>query len=431
MNIINIIEKKKLGQNLNESEIYYAINGYTNNEIPDYQMSALLMAIRLNGMNNDETYYLTKVMLESGEQIDLRTPDQFVIDKHSSGGVGDKVSLILSPIVAALGINVAKLSGRGLGYTGGTIDKLESIGVDFGHQFNMLEQIKKHKILLMGQTKDIAPADKKIYALRDVTATVDSLPLMASSIMSKKLALGTNCIFLDVKVGNGAFCSNYKMGEEFAKILINIAKRFDRKVMIHLTNMNQPLGQAIGNRIEIRETIAFLKGEAIHIDLKEIIYEFVADILIYFKLAQNKKSAYQMIDEVIANKLAFNVFIDWVSSEGADKVKLINNNYWNPKYQEEILASQDGYLNYLSTKEVGLIGVDLGAGRKQKGDSIDFDAGIYLNHKTNDNVKKGDVISSLYSSSPISTEIIKRFKNNIEIINKPLELNKAILGLIK
>ncbi len=431
MNIINIIEKKKFGQELSEMEIKYAVDGYTSNDIPDYQMSALLMAIRLNGMSDEETYFLTKTMLESGKQIDLRTPGQFIIDKHSSGGVGDKVSLILSPIVAALGINIAKLSGRGLGYTGGTIDKLESVGVDFEHEYNMLEQIKQHKILLMGQTKDIAPADKKIYALRDVTATVDSLPLMAGSIMSKKLALGTNCIFLDVKVGSGAFCSDYQTGEKFAKIMINIAKHFDRKVMIHLTNMNQPLGQAVGNRIEIKETISFLKGEAIHADLKNIIYEFVADILMYLKMAQDKKIAYQKIDEVIANGKAFDIFLDWVCSEGANKKQLVADTYWNPKHQSTILATADGYVSYSSTKEIGLISVDLGAGRKQKSDKIDFNAGIYLNHKTNDKVKKGDVISTLYSDKPIAEATLKRFQANIQISNKPIKLNSAILGIVK
>ena len=432
MDILSIIQKKRDKLNLNENEINFFINAYTKTkEITDYQAAALLMAIYINGLNDAETYYLTKAMLNSGKTIDFEGIDDIIIDKHSTGGVGDKVSLILLPICVACGIKVAKISGKGLGHTGGTIDKLESIGVDTNLQGNeYLEILKKTGMFIMGQTKDLVPADKLLYDLRNATNTVNSLPLIAASIVSKKIALKTDYIFLDVKVGDGAFCSNYKQAMQLSKIMMNLFKKFKRNALIHITNMDQPLGKAIGNAIEIKNAIEFLKGNPADEKIKKLIEQFAIDILIETKKAKNETEALNKVHEVIKNGSALNAFKTWAIAQKADP-NVLDSNFFLPKYSKEIRSKRDGYIKYQSTKEIGLIVFYLGAGRIKKSDDVDFQAGVMLNKIKNDFVKKGDLIATLYSSKPINDKTIKAFEDNIIYSNKEFQEYPIILSVFK
>jgi pyrimidine-nucleoside phosphorylase len=312
MTILDIIEKKKNKQTLTEEEIIFFINGYTKTkEITDYQASAFLMAMFINGFNSKETYFLTKAMLHSGIVVDLSNIKGTKIDKHSTGGVGDKVSLILAPICAALGIKVPKMSGKGLGHTGGTIDKLESIGVKCElDKKEYLTLLKQNGLFIVSQTDDIVPADKLIYKLRNATATVDCVPLMASSIVSKKLALKTDYVFLDVKVGDGGFNKTLDDAIKLSKVMLNIFKQFKRKAIIHITDMSQPLGRAIGNAIEVKESIDFLNGKFNSLDLKTLIFDFVVDILLETKKAKSKQEAINLITQIIESKKAIKCFLD-------------------------------------------------------------------------------------------------------------------------
>ena len=434
MSIVEIIEKKKNNKSLSETEIKYFVDNFTNGIIADYQASSLLMAIWINGMNSEEIYWLTKAMLNSGEILEPKATNKLHIsvDKHSSGGVGDKVSLILSPILVALGYDVAKLSGRGLSFTGGTIDKLESIGVDCEYDSNNYQnQLNKSHMFLMIQGSQIVPADKKMYALRDVTGTVDSLPLIAASIMSKKLAIKTDYIFLDIKVGSGAFCKTLEQAQQLAKIMLDISKKFNRKTIIHLTNMSSPLGKCIGNAIEIKEAIDFLNGNYDSIELKKLIFEFASDILIDTSVCGTKQDAYSKINEVIENKSALNAFLNYVKNQNGYIDRIQNNTYWQPKNEYIIVAEQSGFINYKSASEVGLVSALMGGGRFKKEDQIDFDAGIYLNKESNDYVNKGEIIATLYSNSPIKQDVIQKFKKNIEFKSEKNHNTKIIMDIIK
>lgn len=313
LNIVEIITKKKNNQPLSEQEINFLYHGFVNKEIKDYQMAAFLMAVNFNGYNDQEQYFATKAMIDSGTTIDLRLENQIVVDKHSSGGVGDKVSIIMTPLLVALGICVGKMSGRGLGHTGGTIDKLESLKLNL--DFNLetyKQQLEETHLLLTGQSDNMVVADKEIYALRDVTGTSDVFDLIAGSIMSKKLALITDYIFLDIKVGDGAFCKTIDQAEQLANKMIRLSKQFNRKTIIHLTNMDQPLGQAIGNAIEIKESVDYLLGKKVSDDLYNLINTFLIDILIATKKANNTNHAQDLIDEVIATKKGYDKFVEWV-----------------------------------------------------------------------------------------------------------------------
>ena len=432
MNIISIIETKKNKKPLSEEEIKFFIDGLVNKKnITDYQATALLMAIYLNGLNSDETYYLTKWMLNSGNRLSFNNINGFIIDKHSTGGVGDKVSLIIAPLCAALGINVAKLSGRGLSYTGGTIDKMESIGIDCSFNNKSIPLFKKTKILISSQTDDIVPADKIIYALRNDTSTVNSEPLIAASIASKKLALKTNHIFIDLKVGDGSFCKTINQAISLANTLKRIFNRFKRRFTIHITSMVQPLGRAIGNAIEVKEAINFLKGKFETSKLKDLIYDFLIDILMTSKIAINKKNAIELIDSVIKNKKAYNCFIDWAVTNVSDKNKLKSFTYFKPRYSLKIISPSSGYISYTSTKKMGMLSNDLGAGRLKKNSKIDWQAGIYLNKIYNEKVKKGEVIATLYSSKPISSIIKTQFIKNVKIKNTKFNDYKQILKVVK
>lgn len=422
LNIVEIITKKKNNQPLSEQEINFVYHGFVNKEIKDYQMAAFLMAVNFNGYNDQEQYFATKAMIDSGTTIDLRLENQIVVDKHSSGGVGDKVSIIMTPLLVALGICVGKMSGRGLGHTGGTIDKLESLKLNL--DFNLetyKQQLEETHLLLTGQSDNMVVADKEIYALRDVTGTSDVFDLIAGSIMSKKLALITDYIFLDIKVGDGAFCKTIDQAEQLANKMIRLSKQFNRKTIIHLTNMDQPLGQAIGNAIEIKESVDYLLGKKVSDDLYNLINTFLIDILIATKKANNTNHAQDLIDEVIATKKGYDKFVEWVRWMNGDVDSLINDTYFNPKYKVDLYAQEDGYLDFVSTKELGMINVDLKAGRKIKTDQLDFHAGIYLHKKTNDFVKKSDHIATIYASEPISDEVCNKFYANL-VYNKEMKI---------
>ena len=427
MNIIEIIEKKKNKKKLNFKEIDFFVQYYSQNKIPDYQISSLLMAIVINGMNLEEATNLTKSMIASGKTIDLSSIKGVKVDKHSTGGVGDKVSLVLGPIIAACGGIFAKMSGRGLGHTGGTIDKLESIdGFScFLSDEKFIELVKKTNISIIGQTDDLVPADKKIYALRDTSGTVNSIPLIAASIMSKKIATGADVILLDIKCGSGAFMKNQKEAEELAKWMIQIGKKMKKKIKVEITNMEQPLGKMIGNKNEVIEAMNTLqnKGEKSFVDL---IYSSSSILLIESKIAKNEKEAYQMIDNVLKNKLAFKKFIEMVKNQGGNIDKIQSKNWWKPKHSLDIIANKSGYLYLKNSMILGLVAMELGAGRKTKEDKIDNEAGIELKKVTNEKVKEGEVIIKLYSSKKINPNLIDKLNQTFEINPNPKKIKTVL-----
>jgi len=401
MNTIELIRKKRNGLQLNKAEIEYLIENYTNRSIPDYQFSALLMAILLKGMNPDETAALTNSMLNSGKIIDLSSFKGFKIDKHSTGGVGDKTSLVLAPIVASAGIYVPMISGRGLGHTGGTLDKLESIP-GFKTDLSLSESkkvLKKCGAVLIGQTKEIAPADKLIYALRDVTATVESIPLITASIMSKKLAEGIDGLVLDIKTGNGAFMRSDKESIELANSLIHTAKSFNKRVIAFITDMNQPLGNYIGNWLEVYESIQVLKGK-IKNDLYTLSVKLAGAMIYLGKKAKSFQEGEQVAKRLINSGKAFNKFLEIVELQGGD-INYINNpyKYPKPKYSKKIHWVENGFINEMNTFQIGIASLELGAGRITKDDVIDHKAGIVLYKKIGDSVIKGDLICELHSDS--------------------------------
>ena len=427
MNIIEIIEKKKNKKKLNFKEIDFFVQNYSQNKIPDYQISSLLMAIVINGMNLEEATNLTKSMIASGKTIDLSSIKGVKVDKHSTGGVGDKVSLVLGPIIAACGGVFAKMSGRGLGHTGGTIDKLESIdGFScFLSDEKFIELVKKTNISIIGQTDDLVPADKKIYALRDTSGTVNSIPLIAASIMSKKIATGADVILLDIKCGSGAFMKNQKEAEELAKWMIQIGKKMKKKIKVEITNMEQPLGKMIGNKNEVIEAMNTLqnKGEKSFVDL---IYSSSSILLIESKIAKNEKEAYQMIDNVLKNKLAFKKFIEMVKNQGGNIDKIQSKNWWKPKHSLDIIANKSGYLYLKNSMILGLVAMELGAGRKTKEDKIDNEAGIELKKVTNEKVEEGEVIIKLYSSKKINPNLIDKLNQTFEINPNPKKIKTVL-----
>ena len=391
MNIIDIILKKKNKQELTKEELEFVINGYVNNEIPDYQVSSLLMAIVLNGMTLKETIDLTDVMLNSGEIINLDLPD--LVDKHSTGGVGDKTTLILGPIVAASGVNVAKMSGRGLGHTGGTIDKLESIK---GFQVSLereefIKQVKEIGLSVISQSGNIVPADKKIYALRDVTGTVESIPLIASSIMSKKIASGAQNIVIDVKVGNGALMKNEEDAKALAKTMIRIGESYNRKVVCVLTNMDVPLGKNIGNGLEVLESIEVLKGNGPK-DL-EMLCLRLGSIMVSMAKNISEEEAYNVVKENLDNGKALAKFYEFIAYQKGDINNIsISNNIISIKSKEE------GFITHIDTEKLGEIVKNIGGGRTNKEDSIDYGVGIVLNKKVGDLVFENEELVKVYIS---------------------------------
>lgn len=398
MRMYDIIMKKRNGGALSKEEIRFFIEGYTKGEIPDYQVSALMMAIYFQKMTERETYELTMAMAHSGEMLDLSSIHGRKVDKHSTGGVGDKTSLALTPMVAACGIPVAKMSGRGLGHTGGTIDKLESFpGFSTSlttEQF--IENVNKIGIAIMGQTADLAPADKKLYALRDVTATVGCIPLIASSIMSKKLAAGSDAILLDVTMGSGAFMKNLDEAVELARLMVSIGTAHGRKVAALITDMDTPLGHNIGNSLEVAESMAVLQGKG-PADLTEVCLQLASNML-YLAGKGEMAACRAMAEQVIADGSAFEICCKMFAAQGGDTSVLRDASLFRKaKYAHDICAPADGYIVQNDVERIGNASVLLGAGRIKKEDSIDFAAGIIMHKKLGDAVKAGEPICTLYA----------------------------------
>lgn len=400
MRMFDIIAKKRDGKVLTSEEIEFFVNGYVNGDIPDYQISALLMAIYLNGMNVDETTTLTMLMARSGEVIDLSSIPGIKVDKHSTGGVGDKTTFIISPIVASCGVPVAKMSGRGLGHTGGTIDKMESIpgmktNIDREEFFDIVRNVGA---CVIGQSGNIVPADKKLYALRDVTATIESIPLIASSIMSKKLAAGSDAILLDVKTGSGAFMKTTDEAIELAKAMVAIGEKVGRKTIALITDMDRPLGKSIGNALEMKEVCDTLKGKGPK-DLTELCLTLATNML-YLAGKGSLDDCYNLAKDALESGKAFEKLKEMVKAQGGD-VSVIEDNskFESSKVAKGLAAAQEGYIYSMDTEKCGVASMILGAGREKKEDTIDYSAGVIIHKKIGDYVKRGDLIASLYSSS--------------------------------
>jgi len=427
VNIINIIEKKKNSIPLIKEEIDYIVKEYTSGSIPDYQMSALLMAIVLNGMNREEIVNLTLAMTSSGDKMNLDMLHN-TVDKHSTGGVGDKTTLIVAPIVACLGCNVAKMSGRGLGYTGGTIDKLESIP-SFQVQMEeaqFINQVNQIHLGLISQTKNIAPADKKIYALRDVTATVESIPLIASSIMSKKIASGARNLVLDVKVGSGAFMKNQKDAHNLAQTMVDIGNMCGINTMAILTNMDRPLGNKIGNALEVEEACSILLGGGPN-DLRELSIELASHMVEITKKTPYEEAKKRVL-EVLNSGEAYQKFLEFVNSQNG-RIDLFQN---TPAFTYPVISLKTGYIQSMNTEDIGKVSCELGAGRKKKDDTIDMTAGILLLKKTGDYVQEGEKIAYLYTSQEVDKEeTINAYLKTIIITEEQPQHQDMILEVIR
>lgn len=410
MRMVDLILKKRNGGELNEEEIRFVIEGFTNETIPDYQMSALSMAIFFNGMTEKETAALTMEMVKSGDVIDLSNIQGKKVDKHSTGGVGDKISLIVAPLVASIGIPVAKMSGRGLGHTGGTIDKLESFpgfNVELTEE-QFTKQVNDIKMSIIGQTGNLTPADKRLYALRDVTATVDSIPLIASSIMSKKIAAGADSIVLDVKTGSGAFMKSFDDAKALAEEMVAIGKNVGRQTVAVITDMDQPLGFEIGNANEVKEAIEVLSGKDVN-DLKTIALTIAGHMAVLGEFYPTFDEAYADLEKRMADGHALEVFRQFVAAQGGD-ASLVDDLSKLPqaKYETTFVAKQAGYVESIIADEVGVAAMLLGAGRATKDDQLDFAAGITLEKKVGDKVEAGDVIAVLRSNKEDMTSALER-----------------------
>ncbi|MFU8792824.1 MAG: pyrimidine-nucleoside phosphorylase [Acholeplasmataceae bacterium] len=400
MHMIDIITKKKEGLALSSEEISFFIKGYTNGDIPDYQVSSLLMAIYFKGMTDEEATALALEMRDSGDVIDLSEIPGIKVDKHSTGGVGDKVTLILGPLLASLGAKVAKMSGRGLGHTGGTIDKLESIpGFQVERQVkDFIEQVNDIGISIVGQSGDITPADKKLYALRDVTSTVDIIPLIASSIMSKKLASGADAICLDVKVGHGAFMKTVDEATKLAELMVSIGKLSGKKMTAILTGMDEPLGHKIGNGLEVYEAIETLKGQGPK-DLVTVVVEIGSHLLVHALLAKDTNEAKLILEKQLKSGKAFDTFKDLVTYQGGDLDVIDHPEKLLSSKTKAVLSPQSGYLIEMNALDIGRAAMRLGAGRATKEDVIDLKVGVDLHKKIGDYVEKGDTLATLYTGN--------------------------------
>ncbi len=390
--IVDIINKKRIGLELSYKELSFFFNGYLNGEVKDYQMSSLLMAICINGMTDDEIFSLTKIFIDSGDILDFSEIPGIKVDKHSTGGVGDKTTLIIAPIVASLGVPVVKMSGRGLGYTGGTIDKLESIkGFNIALSDNQVfKQVSDIGVVVTGQTADLAPMDKAIYALRDVTGTVSSIPLIASSIMSKKIASGADKILIDIKVGNGALLQKKSDANKLSDLMKKIGKFYNREVRTIISDMNVPLGHAIGNSIEVMEAIKVLKGEEVNTNLVDLCIELATEMVSMGKNI-DRSVAYDEVVDSIKSLRAYNKFLELVKTQGGkiDSLRLSDNII-------EMESVESGVVKNINALELGKLSVALGAGRVNKEDKINYNVGIYLNKLVGDTVKKGDTLATIY-----------------------------------
>jgi pyrimidine-nucleoside phosphorylase len=433
MNIVEIIKKKRNGGKLTREEISYLIHGYLNGDVADYQITAFLMAVYFRGMDDEETINLTEIMLNSGDIIDLSNINGIKVDKHSTGGVGDKTSLILAPQMASLGVFVPMISGRGLGHTGGTLDKLESIP---GFRINMdVEEYKKtlEKVgcVMIGQTTKIAPADKKIYALRDVTATVDSLPLIISSILSKKHAEGAEALVFDVKIGTGANLQNEEESEKLAKQLVSVSKKFGTKAIAVLTDMNQPLGNKIGNWLETEECIEVMKGKKVD-DLLKVNNVLAGAMLLLAGKVKDIDEGEIIAGQAIDNGTAYNKFLEMVEVQSGDVSYVQDyNNLKRPGYSHKFISEKDGYIAKLDAFNIGVASVELGAGRKKAEDKIDYLSGIILNKKCGDKVGRGEVICEMFAENENKIINAKEYvKRAVEIGDEKKSPGKLIIDII-
>ncbi|GIN60665.1 pyrimidine-nucleoside phosphorylase [Robertmurraya siralis] len=432
MRMVDLIEKKRDGKELTTEEIQFIIEGYTKGEIPDYQVSALTMAIYFQGMTEKERADLTLAMVRSGEQIDLSAIEGIKVDKHSTGGVGDTTTLVLGPLVASVGVPVAKMSGRGLGHTGGTIDKLESISgfhVEITKE-EFIRLVNKNKLAVIGQSGNLTPADKKLYALRDVTATVDSIPLIASSIMSKKIAAGADAIVLDVKTGAGAFMKTIEDSRALAKAMVRIGNNVGRKTMAVISDMNQPLGFAIGNALEVKEAIDTLKGEGPE-DLTELCLALGSQMVLLANKASNLQEAREKLQVVIENGTALEVFKTFLQSQGGDS-SVVDDPSKLPqaKYIFELEAKEDGYVTEMVADEIGTAAMLLGAGRATKESNIDLAVGFILNKKIGDKVTKGQSLVTIYSNFEDVSEVKEKLYRNIKVSPSKVDAPTLIYEII-
>ena len=435
MRMVDLIIKKRQGEALSRDEIAFWIDGYVNGIIPDYQTSAMCMAILFKGMNEEEVINLTDLMEHSGETLDLSNLKGVKVDKHSTGGVGDKTSLVLGPMVAACGATLAKLSGRGLGHTGGTLDKLESIpGFSIaisGERFT--KQVNSIGIAIAGQTQSLVPADKKMYALRDVTGTVESIPLIAASVMSKKLAAGTDAILLDVTLGNGAFMKDINQARTLARLMCKIGNGLNRDTRAVLSNMNEPLGLAVGNALEVKEAIAALHGEGPE-DLMELCYIGGAVMLEQAHICNNFEEGRKMLEECIKDGSAFNKFLEMVQAQGGDVEYILHPEKFElAKNIIPIYAKEEGYVEDINALEIGLSSMTLGGGRETLDDVIDMSAGIMLNKKVGDYVKEGEVLCYLHSNKNVTliNRVSKNVFNAFKICKTFVPKPKVVLEIIR
>ncbi|UIK37804.1 pyrimidine-nucleoside phosphorylase [Staphylococcus epidermidis] len=431
MRMIDIIEKKRDGKSLTKEEIEFFVNGYTHEEVPDYQASSLAMAIFFQDMNDEERAALTMSMVNSEEKIDLSDINGIKVDKHSTGGVGDTTTLVLAPLVAAVGVPVAKMSGRGLGHTGGTIDKLESVkgfNVEISEK-DFIKLVNDNQVAVIGQSGNLTPADKKLYALRDVTGTVNSIPLIASSIMSKKIAAGADAIVLDVKTGSGAFMKTLDDAEALAHAMVRIGNNVGRNTMAIISDMSQPLGNAIGNALELKEAIATLKGNGPK-DLTELVLTLGSQMVVLAEQATSLDEARQMLIDAIKTGKALNKFKTFLSNQGGDD-SIVDSPEKLPsaKYQVEFKAKKDGYITEIIANEIGVASMMLGAGRQTKEDVIDLGVGIVLNKKVGEHVEKGENILTIHTNTKEIDDILYKLDNSITIESKgeaPTLIHKII-----
>lgn len=432
MRMYDLIHKKRDGEELSREELHFIVEGYTKGEIPDYQMSALLMAIYFNSMTEEETAIFTDEVAHSGDMVDLSAIEGIKVDKHSTGGVGDKTTLIIAPIVASYGVKVAKMSGRGLGHTGGTVDKMESIPnmKTSLETEDFIKQVNDIGLAVIGQSGNLAPADKKLYALRDVTATIDSIPLIATSIMSKKLAAGNDAILLDVKTGSGAFMKTLDDSIELAKAMVSIGKHAGKNTVALITEMDIPLGHMIGNTLEIIEVVETLKGHGPE-DLTDVSINLAANMLFLAELGSIEECK-EMAREAIANGSAFKKLLELVKAQGGDASYLeALDKFDKALYSLEVKSPKTGFVHHMDTEGIGIASVILGAGRKTKEDIIDFSAGIKLVKKTGDMLSEGDVLAILYTNNQASLEEAKSklldsyIIDDEDYVDKPLVLARV------